>query len=292
MESRRLGRTQLNVCAAGVHASWRERDVDDARKTLTAAMERGVDVVIVDPAFERALEKIVGEVVRDLRLRDKAQIVTRVGAPEHPRAVQARVEESLRATKLEVLPFAVVEWDDRTFYEKLWPETRAALERLVREGKVLRWGIAPRPDSAMGTSEAIFELVVLPYSVLARGAEAIFASAKRHDAGVVITQPLEHGLLGGAWNRDTVFKDWRRETYKELAPHLAKIEKLRPLATRETDDLAELALRFAFGREEASVVAPSIRTRDQLETLVRAADGRRLSESLLQRVDEETGVVS
>src|SRR5690349_6866473 len=100
METRRLGRTGLTVGAAGVHASWRERDADEARKTLTAAMERGVDVVVCDPAFERALERIVGEVVRDLRLRDRAVIVTRAGAPEHPAALRKAVEDSLRATRL------------------------------------------------------------------------------------------------------------------------------------------------------------------------------------------------
>jgi aryl-alcohol dehydrogenase-like predicted oxidoreductase len=295
METRRLGRTQLTVSAAGVHASWRERDAAEARKTLTTAMELGVDVVLCDPAFDRALERIVGEVVRDLRLRDKAQVITQVGPPAHPKAVQAAVEASLRATRLEALPFALVDWDDRTFYDKRWPETRAHLDTLVREGKVLRWGMRPAgalDTASMGPSEPGFELIALPYNLFARdGVDALLAAAKRHDAGVVITQPLHHGLLTGAWHRETRFApgDWRADRYADLAPHLAAIDKLRPLATRETDELAELALRFALGRDEVTVVAPSIRARAHLDTLVRAADGRRLSDSLQQRLDEETG---
>lgn len=297
METRRLGRTQLTVGAAGVHASWRERDADEARKTLTKAFEHGVDVVVCDPAFDRALERLVGEVVRDLRLRDRAQVITHAGPPEHPRALQTAVEASLRATRLDAIPFALVDWDDRTFYDAAWPDCRAALERMVREGKVMRWGMRPAgalATAALGVSEPSFTIVVMTYNLLAReGAGAIFAAADRHQAGVVITQPLHHGLLGGAWDVHTRFApgDWRAERYTPIEPHLAKVAPLAALAGKETDDLAELALRFPLTREQTTVVAPSIRTRAHLDTLLRAADGRRLSDSLRQRIDEESGRV-
>jgi aryl-alcohol dehydrogenase-like predicted oxidoreductase len=107
---------------------------------------------------------------------------------------------------------------------------------------------------------------------------------------VISTAPLGHGLLGGAWTKDTVFApgDWRGERYAPdlLGPHLARVALLAPLATRETDSLAELALRFALGPPEVSCVAPSVRTRAHVDDLIRAADGRRLGDSLLQRIAE------
>jgi aryl-alcohol dehydrogenase-like predicted oxidoreductase len=136
---------------------------------------------------------------------------------------------------------------------------------------------------------------VFPYNVLARtGAGALLDSAQRHEAGVIATQPLHHGLLGGAhgWSRDTRFArgDWRNDRYADLTEHLAKLDaiaKAGPLLKQETDSLADLALRFVLRRAEISVVAPSIRTRDQLDVLLRAADGRGLSKSLVERLTEE-----
>jgi len=294
METRRLGRTGLTVAVGGVHASWRERDADGGRKTLTAAIEHGVDVVVCDPAHERALERIVGEVVRDLRVRDRAVVVVRAGAPR-ARELQRAVEDSLRATRLEVVPIALVDWDDRTLYDGAWPDARDALARLVREGKVLRWGLraaAPLDECALGTSEPCFEMLSMPYNLIERkGAGGLLANAARHELGVIVTQPLHHGLLGGTWTSGTKFApdDWRAERYAELAPHLAKataIDRAGVLVSRETDSTAELALRFAL-RDGVHVVAPSIRTRAQLDDLLRAADGRALSASLLERLREE-----
>jgi len=308
METRRFGRSGLTVAAAGVHASWRERDAGDGRRTLTTAMELGVDVVLVDPAFDRAIEAIVGEVVRDLRLRDRAVVATRVptaGAPDrsmHPRWIQHHVEASLRRTRLEVLPLAILDWDDRCFYDKTWPDTRAGLERLIREGKVQRFGLAPRDglaldEARLGVSESIFDAAVMPYHLLARASvDAFLDTAKRHDAAVIATQPLSRGLLGGAWTRDTTFApgDARTDAWPpaRITEALTKVAKLAPLARKETDSLAELALRFALQRPEISVVAPSIRTRAHLDELVRAADGRRLGDSLLQRIDEALDLVA
>ncbi len=316
METRRLGRTGIAVGAVGVHASWREREADGARRALAHAFEQGVDVVVVDPTHDRAIEKIVGEVVREMRVRDRAVIATRVvteprGPLLPPRGVQAQLEASLRASRLEVIPLALLAWDDRFFYEGWWHETRAALEKQVRAGKVMRWGIAPNDprvhpgrrhdvtdpklvtvdEVRLGVSESIFEVVAIPYGLLARaGVDALFDSAKRHDTGVIAMGPLQQGLLGGAWDRDTTFApdDWRRSVWTpaKILAELDRVAKLVPLSRRETDSLAELALRFVLERAEITCVAPALRTREQVDVAVLAADDRRLTPSLLQRIDE------
>lgn len=295
MERRRLGRTGIEIAAAALHASWRERDADDGRRVLVEGFERGVDVVVVDAAFDRAIETIVGDTVRALRLRDRAIVATRVGVrPLHPAAVQADVEASLRATRLDAIPLALLRWDDRTFYEKIWPEVRAALARMVREGKVLRWGLwSPVPELAvMGMSDEIFEAIGFQYNLTspARIAEA-FDSARRHQLGVIATAPLAFGRFGGTWHRETTFApgDWRNEQFPPdaIAKALDQNARLLAAARKEVDSIAELALRYALQAPEVSCVAPSVHTREHLDELDRAADGRRLSASVIERVHEE-----
>jgi myo-inositol catabolism protein IolS len=295
METRRLGRTGLTIGVAGFHASWRQVDSIAGRDALRYALERGVDLVVCDPFHERVIESIVGEVVKELRARDRAIVTTRA-TTIHPKAMQPQVEQSLRATRLEAIPLVLLDWDDRAFYDPTWLETRYALERLVRAGKVLRWGLTPRPglpvdEIRLGVSESILEVVAIPYNLLARtGMDAVLDSAKRHDAGVIAMQPLHAGLLGGGWNRKTIFgpTDWRAEKWPpaKIVEALAPVAKLAPLATQETDSLAELALRVVVQHEAFACVAPSMHTRAQVDVALRIGDGRRLGAPLLQRIDE------
>ncbi len=127
------------------------RGVSDIERTLHHAFSS--NLTFVEVADEDGAERMVGEAIRTLRLRDTTLVATRVpaiAAPAGPRDplpeclplghVQERVEASLRASRLEALPLVMLSLSTAWLASRAWPELAGTLARLIREGKVLRWG--------------------------------------------------------------------------------------------------------------------------------------------------------
>jgi aryl-alcohol dehydrogenase-like predicted oxidoreductase len=115
------------------------RNVHDLERALHEALTLGI--TLVDCSDEEPAERLCGDALRSLRLRDRVVLATRVPlARLHVREVQPRIEAALRSTRLDALPLAMIpiraEWLD----SPVWPELAGTCARLVREGKVQRWG--------------------------------------------------------------------------------------------------------------------------------------------------------
>src|SRR5438128_1135692 len=135
MRVRMLGGDGPTVAAVGAgdvslaRAAARGVDVGEVERALHEAIAAGVQ--LIDVAEDA--EPLVGDAVRALRVRDRVIVATR--APL--RGLQQRVEASLRATRLDVLPLVQLPVRAADVASRTWPELRGACERLVREGKVL-----------------------------------------------------------------------------------------------------------------------------------------------------------
>lgn len=202
-------------------AAARGVDRRDAERALTVALELGLTVVDIHPGEDDA-ERLAGEVVRALRLRDT--VVAAITPPVLPLVasrdtlmdrlppgyVQARVETALRNTKLDAIPLVQLPLRAAWLSAKAWPELAGTAARLVREGKVLAWGArldeadvrvpapapAPRdrdeppPEPTLSdelralTAEPWFVSLSVPYNLCARDAAALIAHA---------TQPVPLG---------------------------------------------------------------------------------------------------
>lgn len=125
------------------------RGVAEIERTLHHALTSNLSIVEI--ADEEIAERMVGDAIRALRLRDTALAVTRVPARTvvgrdplaarlSPGHVQARIEATLRATRFDALPLAMLPVSAGWLGSSAWPELAGTLARLVREGKVLRWG--------------------------------------------------------------------------------------------------------------------------------------------------------
>lgn len=127
----------------------------DLERAVTHALSHGV--TFVDCADEEVAERLCGDAIRALRLRDTAIVATRVPiSPSRPaletrtrepllealppRYVQERIEASLRASRLETLPLAMLSLRTAWLHSPGWPDLAGTLMRLCREGKVMRWG--------------------------------------------------------------------------------------------------------------------------------------------------------
>ena len=347
MLTRRLGRTGYTVHEIGFGAwglgggMWRDMEPRDAQRALHLALERGVDFVdtaLVYGAENGVSERLVGESLRDLRARDRVVVATKVppangewpGDGKKPlhqafpaRHVQQCVEDSLRNLRLEVVPIMQLHvWHDGWLASSSWPELRGTFERLVREGKVLHWGISVNDhgadDAIAILDEPMIETVQVIYNLFDRGPEkALLARARERDVGVIVRCPLDEGALGGDLGAGARFApgDWRHDYFSgdrlaQLAPRLARLaavvgttppgarsndagkqilersEQERRSGNVEAATVAELALRFTLSRDEVSVVIPGMRTAAHVGENLAVSDGRRLSPALLERLAE------
>lgn len=204
-----IGDVSLTTSAA------RGLDRAAASRALHAALEAGLELVDIAP--EDDSERLVGETLRALRLRDKAIAAPRIPALRMtpsgaavtrdalidrlpPRYVIARVESALRATRLDALPLAQLELRASWRASSAWPELVGTCARLVREGKVLDWGaFADQLDADDNVGDLAFEpwlaSLSVPFSLCDRTAmPALFAVAARATEVPAAQTPTEHHL--------------------------------------------------------------------------------------------------
>jgi aryl-alcohol dehydrogenase-like predicted oxidoreductase len=318
METRQFGRTGWRVSAVGFGCwglgseMWRDTAPGTGRQALRIALDSGVTFVDTALIYGRGeSERMVGEVVRELRARDTALVATKIppqdgrwpprpGVPlervfstEH---VTRSVEQSLRNLRAEVLGVEQLHvWLDEWLDGSYWPALRGCMERLVREGKVLHWGVSVNdhaPGSALRVlTEPIIETVQVIHNIFDRSAEQeLLARAVEHRVGVIARCPFDEGALTGAIGPETRFDpaDFRSRYFggNRLVELAGRLTRLRRLLGDEAGTLPELALRFCLSRPEVATVIPGMRQVEHLRSNLAAGDGRALSPALLAELAE------
>lgn len=215
MRTHPLGTSTVTAIGCGdvslARAADRGVDRRDVERALHDTLVLGL--TLVDVADEPDAERLAGDTVRGLRLRDVVVTATRVpvvaprpGAPRRdvlperlpPAYVQERVEASLRATKLDALPLVQLPLRAAWRESSLWPDLAGTAARLVREGKVLAWGaIVDELDGADALlAEPWLASLQVTFHACAREAAALIAAAGDKTA-ILARQPLAGGALAG-----------------------------------------------------------------------------------------------
>jgi aryl-alcohol dehydrogenase-like predicted oxidoreductase len=302
MRVRTLGADGPQVAAVGVgdvslaRAALRGVDAGEVTRALHEAIEAGIALIDVSGDAE----PVAGEAVRMLRARDRVVIATRVASL---RELAAQAEASLRATRLEVLPLVQLpiaqlpqrprevasRADERADAAAVLAraELHGACEKLVREGKALRfaaWLDEPGDslDGMVATS--------VPFNLCERTLPAGLVLARR---------PLAGGALAGALGPGVKLArtDDRRElAFEELAVGVARLAayvKREPPAARSCDaareqleknarpahlecmTVAELALRWVIDR--GAIALPRLHRREHIAEALAAAAAPPLS---------------
>lgn len=306
-------------------AAARNVDARDVERAVHTALELGL--TLIEAADEDAAERLCGEAVRTLRLRDRVVVACRVpelaprpGAPRRdllperlPAAyVQERIEASLRATRLEVLPLAQLPLQAAWRASPAWPELAGTCARLVHEGKVLSWGALAGDDAAAAEllEEPWLAALSVPYSLCERGADALLTRAAGKRA-ILARRPLAGGALAGALGPGVTLAlhDDRRaldepalERMAVAAARLAPLVSHEPPAARSCDasravlergqrpphvearTAAELALRFVIDR--GAIALPRLHRAEHVAESLACAAAPPLSPGLHARLDE------
>jgi voltage-dependent potassium channel beta subunit len=322
MQYRRLGRSGLQLSALSFGA-WvtfgRQVGRSQARELLALAYDHGVNFFDNAETYNHGeAERLMGDVLADLRFaRDSYCVSSKVffGAVENPKPTQHGLSrkhvieachqalERLRVDHLDL--YFCHRPDQDTPIE----ETVAAMDTLVRQGKVLYWGTSEWPAEAIAEAHRIardnhFYAPVVEqaqYNLLHRDrVEREYAPLyERFGMGTTIWSPLASGLLAGRYN-DGIPDDsrlaqpgyeWLRESVLGSGrERVGRVRHMAPIAQELGVSQAQLALAWCLTNPHVSTVLLGASRREQLEQNLAALDVLpRIDAAVKQRIEQAVG---
>jgi aryl-alcohol dehydrogenase-like predicted oxidoreductase len=305
MESITLGRTELEVSRICLGTwqfggDWGEIDREEAIATVARALELGINFFDTAQGYGwGASEKLLAQALRGVP-REEVVIATKGGLRmdegelrrDASRAwLRKGVEESLRHLGTDYIDIYQVHWPDPN---TPFAETAAALEELVREGKVRHVGASNYDALQIAELERTRRLETLqpPYHMLRREIErAVLPYCREHDIGVLVYGPLAHGLLSGRFTRDTHLcaDDWRAGSQlfsgADYQRNLLSVERLGELAAGLRITVAQLAIAWTLAHPAVHVAIVGARRPAHIEGAAPAAEVH-LDEDAMARVEE------
>ena len=317
MQYRRLGKSglQLSALSFGAWVTFGQQVGRSlARDMLAMAHDHGVNFFDNAEVYNHGVaESLMGDVLADLRFpRDSYCVSSKVffGARPNPLPTQRGLS---RKHVIEACHQALqrlrVDHLDLYFCHRPDPdtpveETVAAMDLLVRQGKVLYWGTSEWPAGLIGEAHRVARENHLyapsmeqpEYNLLHRErVEQEYAPLYRdYGMGTTIWSPLASGLLSGKYD-DGVPADsrlahpdyaWLQD--KVLGEHgerVAKARKLKPIADELGCSTAQLAIAWCAANPHVSTVMLGASRLEQLEHNLGALDVLpKLDEAMRRRV--------
>jgi aryl-alcohol dehydrogenase-like predicted oxidoreductase len=310
MEYRNLGRSGLVVSEVSV-GSWLTlgSSVDRAgtREIVHRAFDLGVNLFdTADVYSSGAGEEALGYSLRDIPRR-YVVIATKCFFPMSDRPndrglsrkhIVESVEDSLRRLATDYIDLIQCHrHDPNTPIE----ETVRAFDDLVRQGKVLYWGVsewrAAQIVDACRYADALRAVRPIAnqpqYNLLRRGIEEeVIPVSRREGLSQIVFSPLAQGALTGKYSGG------RRPSGTRAADHvrnvfmnaflerktLADADRIAPLAAELGISMAQLALAWCLAEPNVSSVITGVTRVSQLEDNVKAS-GLLLPGEILQQID-------
>ena len=313
MHYRRCGRSGLLLPAVSLGCGRHfgaGGDPEEARRILRRAFDLGITHFDVagsyGPPAGRA-EESLGRILRSdfAAHREELVLSTKAGSPAWPgrygdlgsrKHLVAGLERSLRHLG--------VEYVDVFYHHRPDPgtpleETMAALDQLVRQGKVLYAGISNYRGALTCEAESVLRALGTPltlqqpeYSLLLRRVEHdLLPHTERLGIGVIAYSPLGLGLLSdrylaqmavGARVLGADGSVRRGEVTPEL---LAALQALGGLARERGQTLSQMALAWVLRDPRVTSALIGASRAEQLDENVAALDGAPFSAAELQRID-------
>lgn len=322
MQYRRLGKSGLQLSALSFGA-WvtfgTQVGRSLARDLLAMAHDHGINFFDNAETYNNGVaETLMGDVLADLRFpRDSYCVSSKVffGAVDNPLPTQRGLS---RKHVIEACHQALqrlrVEHLDLYFCHRPDPdtpivETVAAMDTLVRQGKVLYWGTSEWPAEAIIEAHRVARENYLyapvmeqpQYNLLHR--ERVEQEyAPLYDAygmGTTIWSPLASGLLSGKYNNGVPADarlaqpgyEWLREAILEHGgDRIEKVRRLVPIATELGVSMAQLAIAWCLVNPHVSTVMLGASKLEQLEQNLAALDVvAKLDAGVLGRIGEIVG---
>lgn len=303
METRRLGSSGIEVSLVGLGCNnFGMMDVQASRRVVDRALDSGITLFDTADVYGNrgGSESQLGEILGERRSR--IVLATKFGMPmgdgkagASRRYVAEACEASLKRLKTDVIDlYQLHRPDPDTPIE----ETLAALDRLVKEGKVRAIGCSNMPaagiDQAHKVSEekrfAHFVTAQDEFSLVKRDPEReLIGTLERRRMGLLPYFPLASGLLTGKYRQgEAPAANTRFGRAKALGDRYMTdenwriVQDLESFAKGRGHTLLELAFSWLASHDcVASVIAGATRP-EQVEQNVKAAGWRLSGEELAE----------
>ena len=287
-----LGEVSRLTLGGGIGLIWGPSSRDEAKATIHAALDAGIDLIDTAPLYNQA-EAIIGETFGG-RLPQGVRITTKCGLGTPPPGeagamLAASLDASLKTMRLERVDVFflhsnicaddfvyAVRPDRQDTYATRWSvyenEVIPAMERLREAGKIGCFGITGigEPDAVLraiaherppGVVQAIANLLDSA-GALRRFAgperpREIIAAAKARGIGVMGIRAVQAGALTAAIDRETSPNNPDTRDYERAAP-------FRALCRDWGEDPALVAHRYALGIAGLDTVVLGVKNRAEL----------------------------
>jgi aryl-alcohol dehydrogenase-like predicted oxidoreductase len=310
-----LGRSGLRVSPLCLGAMTFGEDlgwgtsVEESQRIMDRFLELGGNFIDTANFYTKShSEKIIGDHLgRHAARRDRLVIATKFSGNLYPgdpngggsgrKSIIAACDNSLRRLQTDYIDlYWLHNWDVHTPIE----ETMAALEDLVRAGKVRYLGVSDTPAwkvaeanvTARFRSWSAFIGLQIEYSLLERSVEQeLVPMALELGLGITPWSPLKSGALSGKYTRATVGQV-KRDRGGFIEPFLVEstfviVDELEAIAKAHASTAARVALAWVQAQPGVTSTIIGARRLGQLEDNVKALDVK-LTADELGRLDALT----
>lgn len=291
MQTRKLGKSSLEVSALGLgcmglsYGYGPATEKSQAIALIRTAFERGVTFFDTAEAYGPFVnEELVGEALAPFR--DKVVIATKFGFRDGK--VDAGLDSSaanVKAVAEAALKRLKTDRIDLFYQHRVDPavpieDTAGAVKDLIREGKVLHFGLSEAGASSIRRAHAVQPVTALQseYSLWWREPEQeILPTLEELGIGFVPFSPLGKGFLTGAINESTTFdsSDFRnivpRFSSSARKANQALVDLLCELAAARKVTPAQIALAWLLAQKPWIVPIPGTTKLHRLEENLGAA---------------------
>ena len=272
METRRLGRTELQVTPLGYGLAEIDRqdkggrDISASGRVLEAVLDSGIN--FLDTASGYGItEELIGETIS--HRRGEYVLATKFG-PIYDDAsargfdeagVTESIDQSLRRMKTDRVDIIQLQYGapDTGLLAPYRDEIIDAMIKAREAGKVRFLGFAGDNDSAEWAVECgEFDALQTTFNLVdQRARKGLFASAREKDIGLIIKRPLANGIWArGLFELQDIPDDYpeawinKRRQYNERVQAMKRVGPI----PGEPDDPTALALAFVFAHEADTVI--------------------------------------
>lgn len=293
MKKRKLGNSGLEVSAIGFGCMGMSQsyppfpEKGEAISLLRSAVELGVtffDTAEVYGPYTN--EELVGEALEPYR--DKVVIATKfgyhiqngksAGLDSRPETIREAVEGSLKRLRTDHI--------DLLYQHRVDPnvpieEVAETVGQLMKEGKVLYWGLSEAGAQTVRRANAVLPLAAVQseYSMWYRKPEEeLFPALEELGVGFVAFSPLGKGFLTGRFNKDTRFDstDFRssipRFKPENLEVNQDLLELIKDIAAKKNATTAQIALAWVLAQKPWIVPIPGTKKLERLKENLGAQD--------------------
>ena len=299
MKKRILGKNGIEVSAIGqscmvfTHSYPPYLPKDEAVKVIRQTVEAGVtffDTAEVYGPYTN--EELVGEALQPYR--DKVVIATKFGydiennkmdaagrpiaLSSKPSVIRKAVEGSLKRLRTDHI--------DLYYQHRVDPDTpieevAETVKNLIKEGKVLHWGLSEASAQTVRRAHAVCPLTAVQseYSMWYRNVEKeLLPALEELGIGFVPFSPLGKAVLTGRFNKDTHFDktDFRsqipRFNPENLQHNMQLVEYVEDLAKEKNVTPAQIALGWLLAQKPWIVPIPGTKKITRVQENIGGAD--------------------